>query len=76
MTIHLSRDIEEQLRQLAKARGLNVEALAQEAVRQYLVSCSITDVTAEDIVQAQAILTPELPGWKDRPMDLDPDASQ
>ncbi len=63
MSIQISHDVEAQLRRLAQARGRDVDALAQEAVEQYLVASSITDVTAEEIAQSQARLSPELPEW-------------
>lgn len=63
MSIQISHDIEAQLRRLAQSRGRDVDALAQEAVEQYLIASSITDVTAEDIAQSQAKLSTELPEW-------------
>jgi hypothetical protein len=56
MSLHISREIEEQLRRLAQARGSNVDELAQEAVQQYLVGCATSDVAAKDIAGSQGEL--------------------
>ena len=71
MSIHISREIEEQLRRLAQARGADVDSLAQEAVQQYLIAAATTDLTPEEIAEAQARLAPELHDWRD-----DPDAAR
>ncbi|MCI0364259.1 MAG: hypothetical protein L0219_10280 [Phycisphaerales bacterium] len=76
MSIHLSRDIEEQLRRLAKVRGCNVNALASEAIQLYLESSGITDVTPDQIAEAQAKLASELPGWTDRSFDREIDETR
>lgn len=76
MSIHLSRDIEEQLRRLANVRGANGDRLADEAVQRYLVSCAITDVSAEDMARSQAELTQELPQWQSPGTGFESDAAR
>jgi len=67
MTIELPTSVEEQLRDLAVKQGRGIEAVVAEAVREYLVASSITDLDASDVAAAQVTLLEELrgiPAWK------------
>ena len=66
MTIDLSTPLAEELRHLAGVSGKDVEALVEEAVRQYVDAASITDVSSDDVAATQASLVGELsrvPAW-------------
>jgi hypothetical protein len=60
MSIRIPAQLEEQLRNLAEAEGRDLEALLEEAVRDYLDSVRITDLTPEQVGQTQMALMPEL----------------
>lgn len=60
MTIDLSSQLESELHILAGQSGKNVEALVQEAIRQYLDAAAITDLQAEDVGTAQEALLGEM----------------
>lgn len=60
MTVHLSDNLLESLRKLADAQGREMDVIVDEAVREYLVASSITDVTPEEIAATQLELIPEL----------------
>lgn len=62
MTVHLSDNLLESLRKLADAQGREMDVIVDEAVREYLVASSITDVTPEEIAATQLGLIPELEG--------------
>ncbi|MEE8584727.1 MAG: hypothetical protein V3T83_07740 [Acidobacteriota bacterium] len=67
MSIELATGVEEQLRSLAAKQGRDMDALVEEAVRQYLEAASLTDVDASEVAEAQTALIPELPdspAWK------------
>lgn len=61
MTIHLQPKVEEELKRVAHESGRDLQAIVDEAFDQYLAASSITDVTSEQIGQAQEKLISELP---------------
>jgi predicted transcriptional regulator len=66
MTVHLSECLEDELRRLATLRGQGIDAIVEEAVRQYLDAVAITDVTDTDLAATQTRLMDEMPrqeGW-------------
>ena len=65
MSIELPVGIEEQLRTLAARQRRDVEALAEEAVRQYLEAAAITDIDADEVAETQDALLVELPDISD-----------
>ncbi len=65
MSIELPVGIEEQLRTLAATQRRDVEALAEEAVRQYLEAAAITDIDADEVAETQDALLVELPDISD-----------
>jgi hypothetical protein len=68
MVIDLSTHLEDELRRLAGLWGKDVEALVEEAVRQYLDAAAITDVSSDDVAATQASLMSELghiSAWSD-----------
>ena len=65
MSIELTENVEEQLRNLAAKQGRDVRALVEEALRQYLESAAITDLEPTQIAEAQAALLGELPDISD-----------
>lgn len=67
MTINLADSLEQQVRSLAAAQGRDIQAVIEEAVRDYLVSAAITDVEPDDLAQSQLAMLPELantPEWQ------------
>jgi predicted transcriptional regulator len=67
MNIDLPGGVEDALRSLAEKQGRDVRALAEEAIRQYLISAAITDLDADDVAETQTALVGELPDmmeWK------------
>ena len=67
MSIDLPGSVEDELRNLAEKQGRDVPALVEEAIRQYLVSVSITDLDASEVAETQTALVSELPdvaAWK------------
>jgi predicted transcriptional regulator len=67
MAIELPGTVEQELRRLAAKRGMDISALLEAAVRQYLEAEAITDVDAGEIAEAQIVLVGELrdlPEWK------------
>jgi hypothetical protein len=60
MTVHLSGCIEDEIRRLAGLRGQGVDAIVEEAVRQYLDAMAITDVAGADLAATQIKLLDEL----------------
>lgn len=71
MTIHVSTFLEDALRRLAGSRGQDVDALVEEAIRQYLDAAAVTDVAPSEIASTQAALMGELgkvsgwPAWQE-----------
>ncbi len=61
MNIDLPSGVEDELRSLAEKQGRDVRALAEEAIRHYLVSAAITDIDADDVAETQTALVGELP---------------
>jgi predicted transcriptional regulator len=61
MTVHLSDCLEDELRRLASLRGQGVDAIVEEAVRQYLDAMAVTDVTDADLAATQIKLVEEMP---------------
>ena len=76
MTVHLSGSLEGELERLARLRGQGVEALVEEAVRQYLDAAAITDVSPEDLAQTQSAMAGELEAWSAWPQDEMRDADE
>jgi len=60
MTIELPVQVEEQLRGLAERQNRGVDAVVEEAVRQYLEAAAITDLNASEIAETQMTLASEL----------------
>jgi hypothetical protein len=70
MTIELIGNVEEQLRDLAVRQGRDIGALVEEAVREYIVTASITDLDGSEVAETQTALLDELrgiPGWTGLP---------
>ena len=70
MTIELIGNVEEQLRDLAVRQGRDIGALVEEAVREYIVTASITDLDGSEVAHTQTALLDELrgiPGWTGLP---------
>lgn len=65
MTIELASTVEEQLRALAVRQGRAIAALVEEALLEYLVAASITDLSAAEIAETQIALAGELRGLPD-----------
>ena len=68
MTIELTGNVEEQLRDLAGRQGRDVDVLVEEAVREYIEAAAITDLDSAEIAETQVALMSELrevPGWTD-----------
>lgn len=68
MTVELTGRVETQLRDLASKQGRNVNALVEEAVREYLEAAAITDLEPSEVAETQAALIGELgelSEWKD-----------
>jgi len=68
MTIELKGSVEEQLRDLAVRQGRDIRVLVEEAVREYIVGASITDLGNSEVAETQVELLSELrgvPGWTD-----------
>lgn len=67
MSIELAATVEDQLRSLASKQGRDVQAVAEEAVRQYLEAADISDVDAGEVAETQTAMLAELPAvtaWK------------
>jgi len=56
MTIELPTSVEEELRDLAVKQGRGIDTVLEQAVREYLISASITDLDSADIAAAQAAM--------------------
>ncbi|HEY0555799.1 MAG TPA: hypothetical protein VGG20_16210 [Thermoanaerobaculia bacterium] len=70
MTIELIGNVEEQLRDLAVRQGRDIGALVEEAVREYIVTASITDLDGSEVADTQTALLDDLrgiPGWTGLP---------
>lgn len=66
MTIQISIDLEKRLQHLAGQSGRPLDALVEEAIRNYLDSATITDVTPDEVAAAQMKLVGEMndsPAW-------------
>lgn len=59
MTVDISQDLFEALRKQAQAEGREFAEIVNDAVREYLVAASITDVSAEQIGETQLAMTHE-----------------
>jgi predicted transcriptional regulator len=69
MTIELSANAEEPLRNLAERQNREIGAIVEDAVRQYLEAEAITDLDPAQVAEAQLALAGELRGivpWKGR----------
>ena len=60
MTITLKPEVEEQLRRLAAERRQDIGTVVADALRQYMESEAITDVTSDQVSQTQAAMLPEI----------------
>ncbi len=60
MLIELAGNVEGQLRDLASRQGRAVDALVEEALREYLLVAAITDVEASEVAKTQEALASEL----------------
>jgi predicted transcriptional regulator len=60
MNIDLPGGVEDELRSLAEKQGRDIRTLAEEAIRQYLISAAITDLDAADVAETQTALVGEL----------------
>ena len=70
MTIDVSEQIADRLRQLATERGEDLNSLVDEALRRYLDDASITDLEPADVAATQEKLIGELgnlPLWPNQP---------
>lgn len=65
MMFQINHDDEQALRRIAEDRGCAMDVVLHEAIREYVVSASITDLSAEDMIQTQAKMLAELPGADD-----------
>jgi predicted transcriptional regulator len=68
MTVPVSGQLESRLRDLARRAGVGVDAIVEEALRQYLDAAAITDVTDSEIADTQEKLAGELNAevpWED-----------
>jgi predicted transcriptional regulator len=66
MTVELPKQVEEDLRILARQQGRSIDILVEEAVEQYLEAAAITDTTPSDVAATQETLLGELtnaPEW-------------
>lgn len=61
MTVEVSENLVEALRRLAIEQGRDIDALLEEAVRDYLDAAAITDVEPREVGETQLNLAPELP---------------
>lgn len=60
MVVNVSDDLAGALRKRAQNEGRDIGSLVEEAVREYLISSAITDLSPEQIGEAQLALLPEL----------------
>ena len=70
MTIDVSEQLADRLRQLAREKGEDLNSLVDEALRRYLDDASITDLEPADVAATQENLAGELgslPPWPDPP---------
>jgi len=69
MTIDVSEQLADRLRQLAKEKGEDLNSIVDEALRRYLDDASITDLEPADVAATQEKLVNELgdlPPWSDQ----------
>ena len=70
MTIDVSEQLADRLRQLAKEKGEDLNSIVDEALRRYLDDASITDLEPADVAATQENLVSELGNlspWPDQP---------
>jgi len=60
MVVNISQNLVEALRKRAEAEGRDLGDVIEDAVREYLVSTSITDLSPEQIAETQMAMMPEL----------------
>lgn len=68
MIVELSGNVEERLHDLAARQGRDIDVLVEEAIWGYLQASAITDLSPEEVAEAQETLMGELrdvPEWKD-----------
>ena len=66
MTIHVSTNLEAELRRLAGQTGRDLGSLVDEAIQQYLDAAAITDISPAEVAAARMNLAVELhdaPDW-------------
>lgn len=61
MVVRLSDSLEQELRELAVTLGRPLDQVVEQAVREYLVAISMTDVTPHEVGEAQLKMLAELP---------------
>lgn len=61
MTVELSAQVQKELHDLAETQQRNVDEIVEEALRQYLQAAAITDLTSEEIAEAQVKLISDEP---------------
>ena len=68
MSVELGTTVEAELRTLAQREGRDPSKIVEEAIRLYIESTSITDLSSEDVGDAQMVLAAEMAGmppWED-----------
>ncbi len=73
MTISLSGQLEERLRDLANHQGRDLRAVVEDALRRYLEDAAITDLTRAEVAATQEQMLAELDvtPWSTEPADDD-----
>ncbi len=71
MTINLSGQLEDRLRDLANQQGRDLRAVVEDALRRYLEDAAITDLTPAEVAATQEQLLSELDvkPWTTEPPD-------
>lgn len=60
MTISLSGQLEDRLRDLANQQGRDLRAVVADALRRYLEDAAVTDLTPADVAATQEQMLAEL----------------
>lgn len=73
MTISLSGQLEDRLRDLANQQGRDLRAVVEDALRRYLEDAAITDLTPAEVAATQEQMLGELDvtPWSTEPADDD-----
>ena len=61
MVIRIDDSVETELRRLATRLGRDVDDVAMEAIRTFILAESVVDLSPEELAQTQAALMQELP---------------